>query len=46
MKDFFNHVKSVVVADFRSSFVPFFVVGRAIRSAFRFIKGKVRKAIK
>ena len=23
MKDFLNHVKSVVVADFKSSFVPF-----------------------
>ena len=33
MKDFLNHVKSVVVADFKSSFVPFILVGRAIRSS-------------
>jgi hypothetical protein len=46
MKDLFNHLKRVAIADTKLFFQPYVAVGRAIRSAYRFIKDKARKAIK
>lgn len=46
MKDSFNHVKTIVVADTKLFFYPYVAVGRVIRRAYRFIRDKARKAIK
>lgn len=46
MKDLFNHLKRVAIADTKLFFQPYVAAGRAIRAACRFIKEKARKAIK
>ena len=46
MKDFFNHLKRIAVADSKLFLQPYVAVARAIRRAFRFIKEKARKVIK
>lgn len=46
MKDLFNYLKRVAIADSKLFLQPYVAVGRAIRGAYRFIKDKARKAIK
>jgi len=46
MNDLFDHLKRVAVADTRLFFQPYVAVGRAIRSAYRFIKEEIRRACK
>jgi len=43
MKDFFNHLKRVAIADTKLFFEPYVAIGRAIRSAYKFIEDKIRK---
>lgn len=45
MRDFFNHVKRIVIADTKLFFYPYVAVGGAVRRAFRLIKDEVRKGI-
>jgi hypothetical protein len=46
MKNLFNHLKRVAIADTKLFFQPYVAVGRAIRSAFGFVREKIRKAFK